>query len=199
MTRMKIVGADGDVPTEERPRELGLFVDPGSIETGWCVAKPTPDFGLSVIAAGTIKRPKGMSPLLRIDGIRCDMMSLMNKLHPDLGDFVVEVTSGKVNRARHGGGGAGLGVHGMAVGTLWTMGLMWRPAGGAGPTVTPVPENVWKAGFGKLKSAHVAKRYFEQYDPSTDPEFNIADAVALAVWYYTLWMRKRAEKSGGGR
>ncbi len=193
---MRIVDPNGNNsdPEPDDVPELGVFIDPGSRETGWCVAVPAENFGVTILDAGVIgyRREHGRHPYLRIHDMRIELARLMDGLRPSPSRFVIEVTAGKVNRKRHKGGGAGLAVHGVSVGALWTFGLMWKPSIGNGPTVIPVPENVWKGGFGKLKSAKVAEKFFKLYRPENDPEFNVADAVALAVWYNTVWCRKQA-------
>lgn len=178
--------------SENAEDRTAMFVDPGSRESGWCIARPYGDAGVSIIDAGTLNYlpEHGDNPYLRVADMLRALDALMQVHLPD--DYVVEVTSGKVNRKRHKGGGAGLATFGMAVGALWTFGRMWRPPDGAKrPVVVPVSENLWKGGFGKLKSVLVTKRNFKKYAPQEDPEFNVADAVALAVWYFTLWLPKR--------
>ena len=196
---MKLVGPTGETLAEfetddDREPELGLFIDPASRETGWCVAMPAEDYGVMVLAAGVIgfDLRHDKNPYLRVNDIRHGLEHIMNKLDKSLSVFAIEVTSGKVNRGRHKGGGAGLAIHGVSVGALWTCGLMWKPpSGGDGPMVVPVTENAWKGGFGKEKSARVAKLYFDAYVPEDDVDYNRADAIAFAVWYYTYWLRKR--------
>lgn len=184
--------AAGKIP---RDAEVGLFVDPGSCATGWCAAIAKPNYGVQILSAGEIgfQLQHAKHPYLRISDIRNGLGRLMSTMKPSPRLYVIEVTSGKVNRARHKGGGAGLATFGVAVGALWTMGVMWKPDdGGPGPMVIPVTENQWKGGFGKLKSARVAKKHFAKYDPQVDPEFNIADAITLAVWFYTHYLKKQA-------
>lgn len=178
---------------------LGLFVDPSSTDTGWCVARGLEDFRCEIVSAGAIDVPpivRRAPALLRIDHQLKRIVELLNAYKPIR--YVVETTTGKVNRGRHRGGGAGLATYGMAVGALWCAGLMWRPdedeAGGK-LTVVPVPENVWTQGQGKLFHVKVAQRHYPGYNPAADEGFNIADAVALAVWYHEVWLRKALRKT----
>ena len=185
--------ASGKIP---RGAKVGIFVDPGSYATGWCAAIPQPDYGVKILAAGEIgfQFKHAKHPYHRITDIRNGLARLMNSMTPSPSLYLIEVTSGKVNKRRHKGGGAGLAIFGVAVGALWQMGLMWKPEDGSEPPVVmPVTENQWKGSFGKLKSVRVAEKYSDEYDPQVDPEFNIADAIALAVWYYTLYLRKAAK------
>lgn len=92
---------------------------------------------------------------------------------------VVEVTSGKVNRNRHGGGGAGLAIYGDAVGSI-------RTACRLNPQVDRVVqifENEWIGGHGKAKRRRVAKANYGLYDASEDRGADLADAIALGVWW----------------
>jgi hypothetical protein len=94
---------------------------------------------------------------------------------------IVEITSGKVAK-RHKGGGAGLGVYGMAVGAAWQA---CRTNANIGDVVT-VTENEWTQGKRKetrrIWARAFAPLYEEQIEP-IDKGLDAADGICLTHWY----------------
>ena len=97
---------------------------------------------------------------------------------------IIEIPSGKVNLARHHGGGAGLSVYGMAVGVVWHMLYL-------NSTPIPVTEIEWTGGFSKEKRAAIAKKIYPQYDPAQDKGNDISDAIALALWWIEIGSKRK--------
>lgn len=90
---------------------------------------------------------------------------------------VIEVPSGKVNRGRHKGGGAGLSVYGVAVGYL-----LGRLAN-LDVDVRMILENDWTRGIAKAdRQASVAARH-RSYERANDPGADVSDAIALGEWW----------------
>jgi hypothetical protein len=98
---------------------------------------------------------------------------------------LVEVTSGKVNHNRHGGGGAGLATYGDAVGCLRTA-LAYTLEARAWPShnLVLLEENDWIGGFSKEKRQTVALRYFPDLVHIKDAGNDASDAAAMAYKYY---------------
>lgn len=100
--------------------------------------------------------------------------------NPDI--IVIESTSGKVGR-RHRGGGAGLGVYGMAVGAIWMTCRGWVRYCRPDRRVILVPENDWTEGKTKKQRAFNAALLYPKYKPEGDPGLDIGDAIGLARWF----------------
>jgi hypothetical protein len=88
----------------------------------------------------------------------------------------IEVPSGRVNRARHGGGGSGLSVYGFAAGACYNF-LRYNPNVG---TIHAVKEG-WTGSQPKSKRKSVAMKSHPEYDPEKDKGGDVADAICLAA------------------
>lgn len=153
-----------------------LTFDAASRVTGYAVMADR----RTLIEAGRLRgKPAKGPPCDRIWSIVQGAIALAVQHQPDL--ILVEVTSGKVQR-RHKGGGAGLGVHGMACGALFA-GL--RAALTAAATVKAVTENEWTRGVPKAHRAAAVASLFPSYRMADDPGLDIADAIGLGHWWYT--------------
>lgn len=160
-----------------------LAFDPSSMVTGWALLEEPQE----LIEAGLIHPlRRRVAPIERIREIIEDVEKLLDTFCPD--DILVEITSGKVGQLRHTGGGAGLGVYGMAVGAVWLACEHWveqnRHRYGAGcPEVHPIEENLWTRGQPKGNRIAAVASEFPQYRPATDPGGDMGDAIGLALWF----------------
>jgi len=98
---------------------------------------------------------------------------------------VIEVPSGHVGRNRHGGGGAGLSLYGLAVG--YVIGVTKS----LGPPAL-VKENDWTNGVPKKTRTLVIQRTVPRYKSIPDPGGDIADAIGLGQW----WLQKHRTQLG---
>ena len=112
----------------------------------------------------------------RIRAMAADLRRVLAE-YPDA-VVVVEDTSGKVGRGRHGGGGAGLAVYGKALGYLIRV---VEEATGREPAL--VLENVWTAGKSKAVRQRRVAATFPGYPADDDPGGDVADAIGLAAWW----------------
>lgn len=153
-------------------------IDPSSTCAGVAIAEL--DAGaFTIIDAFAIRPRASLPPLERIKTIANRLHTdVIARHHPQI--CVIEITSGKVNRQRHGGG-AGLGVYGMAVGYL--IRSLESSGCDAGARIVPVEENLWTGGHSKEKRRRVAARLFPAYDPNKDRTADLADAICLAYWH----------------
>ena len=164
-----------------------LSLDPSSSVIGYAVARPDPDtrLGWAFTSVGLLK-PKRQrdAPLERIDHMVDALRALVLSIAEDgLPTVLIETTSGKVS-GRHGGGGAGLAVYGMAVGAV----RQSLRTNGKVASLLGFTENQWTGGHGKAKHVRVARRHCPEYEAleGRDKGADIADAVALTVWYLTV-------------
>lgn len=163
-------------------------IDPGITTTGWSVMED----GHIWVDGGLLKpTPRTGNAGVRIDSLCGQIHRLLDAWKPV--DVVIEVTSGHVNKGRHKGSGAGLGIYGMTVGELHRECVWWARAGARGqcyPNVHRVEENLWTGGRPKIESRGskvsrviVARGMFPQYDPSRDIGGDLADAALLNCWF----------------
>lgn len=156
-------------------------IDPGLTTTGWSAMED----GQVLVAGGLLKpRPRTGEVGVRIDSLCEQLYRLLDDYKPL--DVVIEVTSGHVNRGRHKGAGAGLGIYGMAVGELHRQCKWWASLHSHGqcyPQVHRIEENLWTARRPKVKRVDTARLMFPQYDPAQDPGGDLADALMLNCWF----------------
>jgi len=162
--------------------KLIFSIDPGSKKTGWAVMAAREQ----LIQAGLLLPDKqSTAPEFRIHRMCEDLRNLLDEIQPAV--ILIEWTSGKVGKKRHGGGGAGLAIHGAATGALWREVLAWRRALPAeqqlAVKVELTLENVWTRGVPKKKRIDAVNVAFPQYDPEKDRGGDIGDAIGLAIWY----------------
>jgi hypothetical protein len=130
----------------------------------------------------------------RLAAMKEDLIALLNEYQPAA--IVIEWTSGKVIGSRHAGGGAGLPIYGVAVGTLWQVCEYWaqaRTAAGHPCRVVRIAENEWTQGRPKLRRriggqpalsrVDLIQHRFPRYVPEKDPGGDVADAIGLNVYY----------------
>lgn len=148
-----------------------LAIDPGSVNTGYALFEDD-----KLVDAGRLHASQTWTPVERIHALIADMRKLIADTGP--GTIVIEITSGKV-QARHGGGGAGLAIYGVAVGALWATCLQHAAQ------VEAVLENVWTCGVPKRSRQMAVAAAYPQYRASqlVDRGGDIADAIGLGLWY----------------
>jgi hypothetical protein len=175
-----------------RVSEKIFSLDPGSKQTGWAVLSYPEQ---QLLDAGLLLPERTRdTPAARLTAMKQDLLALLTLHKPAA--IVVEWTSGKVIAGRHGGGGAGLPIYGVAVGALWQVCEQWaaemRQAGGTCAVVL-VPENEWTQGRPKqrrqiggraaLSRVDLIERRFPEYIPAQDPGGDVADAIGVNLWY----------------
>lgn len=166
-----------------------LTLDPSSTRIGWALWQAG-----RCVRAGAIKPRRAKDQALdRIDWMVDQLQATIgtivqsdNRRRPIV--TVIEVTSGKVNARRHGGGGAGLAIYGDAVGSVRTM---LRLSSDVKQCIR-VFENRWIGGFDKAKRRRVAAAEWIHYDRKTDPGADIADAIALGAWWRDIGSKAEA-------
>lgn len=157
---------------------LLLALDPSSSCTGWAVGYRYGNKAEVIRADRLRAASKGKTAIARIQWQTDALWEIIEGHQPTAA--IIEITSGKVNIARHTGGGAGLGVYGMAVGALWQA-CRLHPDCGAVHTVT---ENEWTRGFRKKAArATRAVMIWPPYADVKDAGWDIADAICLLDWF----------------
>ena len=149
--------------------------DPGSIVTGYSIMT-APD---QIIEAGYLKGVRADDePIDRIVIMCKELKRLIAEHKPT--DIVVEITSGKVG-ARHKGGGAGLGVHGMATGAIFMEAFHSQC-----PEQYAVTENEWTRGVPKRKRQRLIAMQFPEYKAmlAKDTGGDVSDAIGLGQWWF---------------
>jgi len=123
-----------------------------------------------------------LKPHERIDSLIESVIKAIQYFGPDL--CLVEMTTGKVNRGRHGGGGAGLSTYGMAVGAVYA--ACWSRC-----EVQGVDDNHWTRGVPKrtrqlaVEGSHKMYRDAIRRIPTFDAGADISDAIGLFEWWKT--------------
>lgn len=160
-----------------------LGIDPSSTRTGYAILTGLEPEGL-VEAGYLAPRRTRDAPLNRIDAMAEDLAQLIAECRPQA--IIVEITSGKVNK-RHGGGGAGLGVHGMATGMLLQTSRLHTQNLPQPAEVITVAENDWTDGKPKAWRNGLLATLYPAYASrlGQDRGGDIGDAIGLARW----WMR----------
>lgn len=167
---------------------MWFFLDPSLTAIGWCVVDFS-ETGTTVHHAGRITlrgKARSLKNDAKIDLMLYELQGLLNKHCPQ--GIVIEIPSGKVHAQRHTGGGQGLSVYGFAVGHVRDHCRSWvRENGGE---VIALTELEWTGGHGKKKHRLVAQRVWPKIKELSDPGSDIADAIAMADWWWTFVMRK---------
>lgn len=151
--------------------------------------------GYAVFRDGKLAEHGRLTPRRSRDDANSRIVAMLSELEDLLNEnpgahIVCEDTSGKVGRRRHGGGGAGLAVHGKAVGAFWHACLSHGAKHSA--PVFMVLENDWTASTPKAtRTARIAAAY-KQYDPKQDPGGDAADAIGLGTWWLMIGQHRRA-------
>ncbi len=170
-----------------------VSLDPSMTACGWAVMEP----GQVLIEAGIMtSSPRKGDSRIRIESLCDQWRSLLEQWKPQ--EIVIEWTTGHVVRSRHGGGGAGLSIYGIAVGALWRESIWWaklRNSGQLLPAVHTVTENQWTGGRPKIRKGgqmfvsrqDIVAGLYPIYRPQDDPGGDVADAVLLNYW----WQRQR--------
>lgn len=164
-----------------------LALDPASTRTGY--ANFTASHNL--YDAGYLTGADGDKEATdRILTMCHELETLIDDRRPDL--VVIEVTSGHVGTKRHKGGGAGLGVYGMAVGAIYVCACMLSER--CGHEVWPVKENVWTRGIPKVTRRREVAMQVPRYKDAfaKDAGGDVADAINLGWWAYGAIRRVEA-------
>lgn len=171
-----------------KERFLKTFsLDPSSTVTGFSVIGDCDE----LIAAGVLTADKGrLEAPRRIEQMARDLRTLLNAYDPD--EIVIEWVSKHVGKRRHKGRGAGLAIYGAAVGALWSECQQWsvvdygRSSRPFAVRVVPVEPEVWTGGWGKESRVEKVASLYPAYDRAADTGGDIADAIALNLWYRDL-------------
>ena len=171
-----------------------LGPDVASLVTGYAfVSDERP---ARLMDCGTL-RMQGDDPMQRIDTLICDVTGLIADCPHALSTVAVEVTTGKVSK-RHGGGGAGLAVYGMAVGAVyaWLRCMSVSVPNRYSYEVMAVRENVWTKGVPKHKRMKALAAEFPPYrealDSGKDNKGDIGDAIGVALYAQAELIRREA-------
>lgn len=167
-------------------------LDPGSIRSGWAVL----DGHEQLLAGGLILPNKiHIDSEFRIAQMCQDLWQLLDEWRPNA--VVIEYGSGKINPRRHHGGGSGMQVHGISIGSFWRECIAWRRALSAEEQleakVILITENRWSRGISKKARAEAIAAMFPQYKIERDPSLDLADAIGLAVFYQRENLLRAAE------
>ena len=163
-----------------------LALDPSSVTIGYALMS-----GPNVLREGGKLNPQKtrLASLIRIEQLAADLVALIKDSKPET--IVIEITSGKVAKRHGSGGGAGLGVYGMAVGYFLRTCQERLPA----RWVVAVEENTWTEGVPKKKRTQAIASIFRNYKPETDVGGDVADAIGLGRWWLQgqAWAKKVKE------
>lgn len=162
--------------------ELMFSLDPSSTRTGWALMRPPEQ----LVRAGLLLPEKQKSSSeVRIGDMCRGLWQLLNFWRPQT--ILLEWSSGKVGRKCHHGGGAGLAIHGVAVGALWREVIAWiryqPPENQINTEVILVKENDWTRGVPKRDRAIAIAAMFPQYKIEDDLGLDIADSIGMSIWY----------------
>lgn len=162
--------------------DIFFSLDPGSLKTGWAVMRP-PE---RLIRAGLLLPDKQTAPSeFRIDAMCRSLWDLLNYWQP--GTIVIEWTSGKIGRKRHHGGGAGLGVHGAATGSIWREVVAWLrwqlPKNQLDANIVLIRENDWTRQVPKADRIDAIASAYPEYIAADDKGGDISDAIGLNIFY----------------
>lgn len=172
-------------------KNLILSIDPGSIRAGWCIMEQ----GGGLVDGGVLV-PENFKAAnhVRVNGICEDLRGLLDEFQP--GIILLEWVTGHVGRRRHKGGGAGLTVYGLAVGSLWREIVHWKKSLPAeersGIEIVLINEILWTGGIDKFSRATAITNLFPRYNIKKDPGMDLADSIGLAVWF----LKDRKIRSG---
>jgi hypothetical protein len=172
-----------------------LALDPSSTAVGYAVLTgPEP----RVLLEAGVCRPRRVRDAVnrRLESLALEVERLLEEHAPHV--VVIEDTSGKVGRKRHGGGGAGLAVYGKAVGYLLCF-LEERSRLPGRLEVVPVEENTWTRGVPKRARLAAVAATYSAYRPDKDPGGDAGDAIALAEWWFTERTVRMARQEGAAR
>lgn len=170
------------------PQELRMILalDPSSTLTGYAILS----LDRKLIDAGRLRPTRTRDDAnTRILAMAADLYAVSND-NPAISQVVIEDTSGKVARRHGAGGGAGLAIHGKAIGALW---FECRRIFGGG-IIEMVKENDWACGTSKGKRQQRIMLEFgcSGYDAAQDKGGDTADAIGLGLWWIGQQAIRRA-------
>lgn len=163
-----------------------LAIDPSSTRTGWALFRggALQNFG----AIGPF--PRRFTVAQRVAEMCSSVVTKCLLYDPDV--VVFEWTSGKVGKT-HRGRGAGLAMHGVAIGAIWQAVVAWErerfdAKGGIETPIELINENTWTRAVPKATRQHAVKTEYPQYHMMADKGGDIADAIGLGDW----WLKERS-------
>ena len=155
-----------------------LAIDPSSTKTGYAVMADS----MTLLDAGFLKPDKTRDPaIMRIAAMTKQLGEVLDEWQP--GKVLVEMPSAHA-AGRLQGRATGLAIYGFAAGA------MWRACHAVTDTEV-VDAQVWTRGVSKLKRQQLICMAFPQYDSEKDKGGDIADAIGLAVWWFSRQKAKR--------
>ena len=132
-----------------------------------------------IVDAGYLRGVNADDPALtRILAMEEDLAELLVERKPEM--LLIEISTGKVNRKRHKGGGAGLSTYGVAAGAMWRTA---RDIVGTERVIT-VDES-WTLGVPKkIRAGRIAMGY-PKYKAAMelDGGGDVADAIGIGLWW----------------
>lgn len=158
-----------------------LSLDPSSTRTGYAVMTGPRE----LIDAGLLT-PKRQSDRA-IDRARTmahEVEGLIREHRPT--SIVIETPHGKIHGNRPGAA-SGAAIYGFAAGVIWWVCESYSPS----PVYTVDP-NTWTNRVSKKHRAACVACDFPRYDKRRDPGMDVADAIALGVW----WFAERRVREG---
>lgn len=171
-----------------------LSLDPSSTCTGYAVLERA-DKGLRMIEAGKLRGKSATSATARVLAMRKELLALLAEVEPEA--VIVEMPIEK-QYTRTKGKRSSMAVWAGAAWALWVTAVGWAEetnaenisyadGGGLGDDLTrivyPISNTAWTKGTDKeLRKAQV-KVVCPSYDPADDEGGDVADAVALGMWW----------------
>ncbi len=162
---------------------LVLAIDPSSTRTGYALLKDS----MTILDAGLLKPNKTRDPAIkRVIAMTKDVRALLYDYRPDVA--LVEMPH-KHNKPRH----KNLAIYGVAAGTMLWVCYEFNLHSEEGET-HPVNAETWTEKISKDIRQDLIQMQFDQYDPAKDPGGDIADAIGLALWWFS---KQKAERIAG--
>ena len=171
---------------------LIFSLDPSSTRSGFCVM----DQDEKIREAGIISYKQRAVSEIRIAAMAADLMVLLAQWQP--GTVIIEITSGKVNKSRHKGGGQGLATLGMAIGRLWGAAEAWKstlPIGERNRVrIILVRDSRWICGRTKQVRQDAVSLACQKYDADRDRGADVSDSISMAWWFIREQKIRAAQK-----
>lgn len=170
--------------TLAKSAEFIIAIDPGSESTGGAIINVKTEELISAArfkANGydSIQRMRSLSGDIRrwiIDDINGGNVGEL----PEHIAFAIEVPSHHVNKRGFGqANGVGLPTYGQMVGRVM---VLAEQIAHSLDMVLAVDEQTWTRSAQKQARAAAIEARFPQYDRSTDPKLDVADAIGIGVW-----------------
>lgn len=153
-----------------------LAIDPSSTKTGYAVMADR----MTLIDAGFLKPNKTKDPaIMRIIAMTEDLTKLLKEYRPEM-ILVERPHTYAAHKFKDAGiKPIGIATYGMAAGAMF-----WACYSFTSETQAISAED-WTRGVPKLKRQRLICMAFPQYDPEKDRGCDIADAIGLALWWFS--------------